>query len=1393
VRTCNRNDFAIGLPMLNRNSAAFKQTAGVFTGISPAWFRFGTDLSFVELMENIRKELQRDYRHQRFPIGEINRQVGLHQQLFDLTLSYAKHDYDAHFNSNPSRTVYLANGFYPQGHALFVFIEEFHQDDDVNIYFDYNLGFFNENEIERLKASLEFLLGEILRQPSLPVRQLQIIPDAELKKQFKFHHNGFACQNIKEGIQYVKEMYDVTHISDIAFDERQEASVCLIEANNNIHIELVAGKRVESLLNKGIILYHVCYEVSDLYQTMEKFIAKGASVVSEPKPALLFKNQLVTFLNTHLGLVELLEEAKSPISEEPEKRAEQTIAITATFTAEPLKESLDFWMSELDLPFEVEFAPYNQVFQQLLDSSSMLSKNETGINVVLLRLEDWGKSQDEVTVQAEIEQNVQNFVQALQSAVKRHVYLVCVCPASPTTTEHGNFSQQMEGLLTSELDGISNVHLTNSSELLSRYPVSRFDDQHGDELGHIPYTPAFFTALGTLIARKIHAIKRNPYKVIVLDCDGTLWQGICAEDGPLNLKIDSPHQALQTFMLAQQQAGRVLCLCSKNQEADVWAVFAQRSDMSLLREHLVSWRINWQPKSANIKSLAEELNLGLSSFIFVDDNPVECAEVQAHCPAVTTIQLPSDSNQIPPFLDHIWAFDRLKTTTEDQQRTQYYQQNQERDHWHQDALTFADFLAGLELEIEISTMTASQLNRVSQLTLRTNQFNLTTIRRTAAEIQQLYESSPFESLVVEVRDRFGDYGLVGVILFESVANAIRVDTFLLSCRALGRGVEHQMLAQLGKIAKERQFNSIEILYRPTPKNQPALDFLESIGSQFKQSAPDGWQFNLPVHLVSELTYSPPVEEISPLPQNSLTLLEENRKTEIQSHSALFNRIATELSDAEHILKRIKSQNRQSQGATETYKAPRTTEEELLAGIWASVLGLDRVGIHDNFFSVGGHSLLGTQVMSRIRDTFAIGLPLHLLFELPTIAQLSTRLNTSPRESSLPPITPVNRSKPLQLSFAQQRLWFLDQLEGQSATYNIVAAVHLEGQLDPQTLEQSFQVLVQRHESLRTTFPTPNAVPLVQIEEEAFQLALLDLRALSKAEQDSEIQRLLKEEAMRPFDLATGPLFRATLFQLGATSHILQVNMHHIIADAWSLGVFVREWRVIYEAALQGQPSPLPPLPIQYVDFAHWQRQWLTGEMLEEQVKYWKGQLAGVPALLELPTDYPRPPIQRYQGASLSFSLSPKLTTQLKHLSQETGTTLFMTLWSAFAILLSRYSGQSDIVIGSPIANRTMSQIESLIGFFVNTLVLRLDLTENPPFEDVLLKARQVALEAYARLSKFGLLKQKHIPAFWILQLHKTQRLVGLRLLSKSQKTRCVNVIKSPFFDSLVHCQGSIEG
>ncbi|EDN72431.1 Non-ribosomal peptide synthetase [Beggiatoa sp. SS] len=320
-------------------------------------------------------------------------------------------------------------------------------------------------------------------------------------------------------------------------------------------------------------------------------------------------------------------------------------------------------------------------------------------------------------------------------------------------------------------------------------------------------------------------------------------------------------------------------------------------------------------------------------------------------------------------------------------------------------------------------------------------------------------------------------------------------------------------------------------------------------------------------------------------------------------------------------------------------------------------------------------------------------------------------------------------------FFPTALVFLDQLEGGgSATYNMPAALRpLWAICTSNALEQSLIAMVQRHETLRTTFPSMNGMPSQKphpLSAINYKLSVVLLHDLPTEKQATEVQRLATEEAQRPFDLAKGPLFRTTLLQVGAQEHVLLVTMHHIISDGWSIGVFIREIAKLYEAFSKGKPSPLSPLPIQYADFAHWQRQWLTGDVLETQINYWQQQLAGIPALLELPTDRPRPPVQSFKGHAQCFEINQALSSQLKQLAQKQGATLFMTLLSAYVILLHRYSGQEDIVVGSPIANRNRSEIESLIGFFVNTLVLRTQLSDKPHFIDLLNQVREMSLEAY---------------------------------------------------------------
>jgi len=430
------------------------------------------------------------------------------------------------------------------------------------------------------------------------------------------------------------------------------------------------------------------------------------------------------------------------------------------------------------------------------------------------------------------------------------------------------------------------------------------------------------------------------------------------------------------------------------------------------------------------------------------------------------------------------------------------------------------------------------------------------------------------------------------------------------------------------------------------------------------------------------------------------------------------------------------------GLEESSSPPRTPTEEILTAIWTNILG-QKLGIHDNFFAMGGHSLLAAQVISRVREAFCVELPLRSLFSEPTVAglaeQIETLRGTAPERLGAIQRLPRD-TEDRQLSFAQTRLWFLNQLESESAAYNISMALHLVGSLQVDALEMALLEIVQRHEVLRTTFEMVNGSPIQAIAPSVdFQLPIWDL-GFTEAQnpQSDEVQRLITEEQERPFDLAKGPLLRVALLRLGEKSHVLLVTMHHIISDGWSQGIFVRELSSLYCKNVGGNVStPLPELPIQYADFAYWQRQWLTEvgangrSPLETQLDYWKQQLAGALAPLDLPTDRPRPPIQNGLGAKQSLELSQTLTEALKALSQRSGATLYMTLLAAFKTLLYRYVGQDDIIVGTPIAGRNRAEIEDLMGLFLNTLVLRTDLSGNPSFLELLYRVREVALGAYA--------------------------------------------------------------
>ena len=718
------------------------------------------------------------------------------------------------------------------------------------------------------------------------------------------------------------------------------------------------------------------------------------------------------------------------------ERARLKIAIAATFTIEPIESFLSFWFDRLFVAHSIDFAPYNQVFQQLLDPNSLMQLNQireagSSLNVIFLRLEDWLHAFDlnetppvleavgephllETTPFVpqyehdrmcttsdrpgsieEIEQvlrtNAKDFVDALTAAAGRSnsPYILCFCHPSPDASKHAGLRtafDQTETYILDELETVQQVHTVSTKALLTVYPVEDYFDAHANQLGHVPYTEPFYTALAAATARAYNSLANPPFKVIVLDCDNTLWNGVCGEVGPHGVRLDPAYRALQSFMALQIQAGMLLCLCSKNVEEDVFAVFEQNEDMVLRQADLAAWRINWEPKSANLRSLAEELNLGIDSFVFIDDNPIECAEVSSACPEVVTLQLPREQDRIQAFLRHIWPLDPRTVTAEDRKRAEHYRLNARRERLRSSTKSLEDFLRTLDLRIDIREPEASDFARLSQLSQRTNQFNATSIRRTEAEIASILDADAYRGLTVRVSDRFGDYGLVGFALYATAGDILKIDSFMLSCRALGRGVEHGMMQHLGRIARERGLSLIEASYTRTSKNKPIFDFFERVSKSQKTSSGNSAIYTYDAAGLAEID---PFKSATPS-----TAVEKTHEADPGGEASAealsridWQKIADTYANVHRVIAAIDEKARPRPELQNQFLPAHTSLEKEVVRIWQEVLKIGKIGLEDGFKELGGTSLHLVRIASLLHSRLDQHIPLTRLFALPTVRSI----------------------------------------------------------------------------------------------------------------------------------------------------------------------------------------------------------------------------------------------------------------------------------------------------------------------------------------------------------------------------------------------------------------------
>ncbi len=660
------------------------------------------------------------------------------------------------------------------------------------------------------------------------------------------------------------------------------------------------------------------------------------------------------------------------------------IAVAATFTADPVDEPLQFWLNEFSMKNPVRFAPYHQIFQQLLDPQSLFHEDNLA-NIILIRPVDWIRDKSETTDKKLIEhlqQTYREFMDAVSAFVQRSniPMIVAICPAD--VSAYGEkVKTELKNLETNLFEALSNIKgvktINAEAEINSKFHLSPMYQEHLDRTAHVPYAQDYFIALASVMFRVVFNLFQKGFKVIAVDCDNTLWHGVVGEDGIDGIGIQTSHKVLQQFLKDQKDRGMLICLCSKNEEQDVRKVFSTRDDMILSAEDITAWKVNWNPKSQNLMDLQDDLNLFMDSFIMLDDSPMECEEIRQSCPGVLTLQVPEPSENMEHYLNHVWAFKENQATTEDALRTRFYQSDIQRSQLKRSSQDLRNFIESIELKVLIEPLQPEHEPRVSQLSFRTSQFNTSGIQLSESELRSVKE----EIFTVTVSDKFGDYGLVGYLVCDNTSDKYLISSMVLSCRSLSRGVEHEMLRHAAKRAEELGLKQIEINFKPTERNTPARTFLESLP---KGEAP----YQYFVRDLINLNYLDQKLKNDSQEKKSTAANPDEKKQ--FSHSKFVD-IVNNLHSVELIKKRLKGRPDSNQSENEAIPESHNHIINALKNYWQELLKVDAIDKNDNFYELGGTSLKLLQSLEFIQQEFGIEYPFSHILEHPVLSEIAAEI------------------------------------------------------------------------------------------------------------------------------------------------------------------------------------------------------------------------------------------------------------------------------------------------------------------------------------------------------------------------------------------------------------------
>lgn len=1013
----------------------------------------------------------------------------------------------------------------------------------------------------------------------------------------------------------------------------------------------------------------------------------------------------------------------------------QKVVISSTFTSEPVIDVMKYWNDEMELDLNISFSPYNQVFQQLLDLDSITNLNNDGYNILLVRFEDWIRYDDNSTQEkvALLENYYKKFITALNSYKSKSPIYVALFPIA----SHIRFDQRViktiENLtvkLAEELKSNNKLYYIDLRKVEKLYNIKKVFEPIKDKEGHIPFTDEYYNAMGTSIIRAIRAYNNNKFKVIVLDCDNTLWSGVCGEDGSQGVIIDQYYRALQEFILQKYNEGMLLVISSKNNEQDVWDVFKNNKNMILKKEHFVSARINWNRKSESIISMAQELNLGTDSFIFLDDNTAECFEVMSNLPEVLTLQIPENRKLIPNYINHVWAFDKISLTLEDKNRSKMYQANKKRNDAQKQHSSINDFIKNLDLKMSMNLLIEDDIERISQLTKRTNQFNLSTIRRSVSDIEELLNSSNKYCWTIKVKDKFGDYGLVGVVIAENNNNTMHIDTFLLSCRVLGRSIEHQILSGLKLMCKSKNINYIYFKYKKSVKNEPIRIFLNSLNADNNTVSSDITEYILNCDNIKnnnsyiDFFYNENIPQVKNNGADSINYIESKEKVyktpnnweikTINDNNLLHKKelLPLKYSTGEKLQNiPFKSKVR----SNKNYIKPRNDFEVEVIEIWERMLKISNIGINDNFFELGGNSIQLLKITFEINQ-LGYSFSYFDVLDLPTISSLSDVCsNYIINEKDLGEhkiefgSSKDNVEKILNENKNISKIYPLTSMQSSVLGYNIMhykngantqSMKYFFNNISINDLKNNINKVIKRHDILRSSFKWKKLKePLILIKKDVdYQIDKYDLSKLDQNDLKVKLESIQKEQCETGFNVE-GELFKISLVKVNEYSTYMIFTYLNSIIDEWSLNVIIDEISNMYN-----KTKNILELH-NYNNYIHW----LQNQNIEKAKEFWVKEFEYFK-----PFNIDNKAISSNNIAEYEFKLTNSEINIINNILKKERITLNALLMGIWGIIYSKNSNNKDIIIGMVTSVRPseITNASILVGLFTNILPIRLKVPES---------------------------------------------------------------------------------